>query len=280
MRFHKNLSTNTFGTVTGLAIITVFAVSTACAQSQSQPQPTTKLRFDVVSIVERDAHSPVDIIVGIKLLPGRLVDQCANLQALLSFAFNLPPLLQTRGLPDWARGGACGPGNHANTYEVEATMPPDTTTDQARQMMQTLLAERFKLIMHWETKEMPVYALVVGTGGFKLKPADPNAPPKYATDMGPCPQDDLHCHILPLSPGPISVLASFLGRFTGRPVIDQSGVTGKYDISLKWAGDNADNPSLPSLPTALREKFGLELKSETAPVNVFVLDHVEKPSPN
>lgn len=210
------------------------------AQDQRQTQAVAPLSFDAASIVERDAHSSEDIIVGIKLSPGRLVDQCANLQALVSFAFNLPPFFQAHGLPDWASGGACGPGNHANTYEVEATMPPNTTTDQARQMMQTLLAERFKLATHWEAKDMSVYALVVGKDGFKLKPADPNASPTYATAMGPCPQDDPHCHILPLSPGPISVFASFLGRFLGRPVIDQSGVTGKYDISLKWAGDSAE----------------------------------------
>lgn len=265
--------------------VLICAVDNARAHSQSEPQnhqthALAPLSFDAASIVERDGHSPEDVIVGIKLSPGRLVDQCANLQALVSFAFNLPPLFQAQGLPNWASGGACGLGNHANTYEVEATMPPNTTTDQARQMMQTLLAERFKLATHWEARNMSVFALVVGKDGFKLKPTDPNAPPTYATDTGPCPQDDPHCHILPLSPGPISVLASFLGRFLGRPVIDQSGVSGKYDISLRWAGDNADDPSLPSLPTALREKFGLELKSETAPINLLVIDHVEKPSPN
>lgn len=250
------------------------------ASQQTQPQATTKLSFDVASIVERDANSSVNIVVGIKLTPGRLIDQCANLQALVSFAFNLPPFFQAQGLPDWASGGACGPGNHANTYEVAATMPPNTTIEQARQMMQTLLADRFKLTAHWDTKDMPVYALVTGKSGFKLKPADPNAPPKYATAMGPCPAEDPHCHILPLSDGPISVLASFLGNFLGRPVVDQTGLTNKYDISLKWAGDNASDSSLPSLPTALREKFGLELKSETGPIQILVIDHVEKPTPN
>lgn len=270
----------TLGTTIVAAPLAIRAAQNPAAVSTSQTQASRPLAFDVVSVVERDANSPVNIIVGIKLTPGRLVDQCANLDALVSFAFDLPPLFQAQGLPDWSSGGACGAGNHANTYEVVATMPANTTTDQAREMMKTLLAQRFKLTAHWETKNMPVYALVVGKGGFKLKPADRNAPPTYATDMGPCPPEDPHCHILPLSAGPISVLASFLGRFLGRPVIDQTGLTDRYDIALKWAGDNADDPSLPSLPTALREKFGLELKSETGPVQILIVDHVEKPTPN
>lgn len=249
-------------------------------QTTAPTQTAAKKAFDVVSIVERNAQSSDNVIVGIRITPGRLVDQCANLQALISFAFDLPPLFQARGMPDWASGGACGPGNHANTYEVQATMPANTTVEQTRQMMQTLLADRFKMVSHWETKDMPLYVLVVGKDGFKLKPVDPNAPPAPAPALGPCPQDDAHCHILPLPAGSISVLASFLERFLRRPVIDQTGLTGKYDISLKWASDTAADSSLPSLPAALREKFGLELKSETGPVQTLVIDQVEKPTPN
>jgi uncharacterized protein (TIGR03435 family) len=63
-------------------------------------------------------------------------------------------------------------------------------------------------------------------------------------------------------------------------VIDRTGLTDNYNIDLKWAGDTATDSPLPSLPAALREKFGLELKPEVGPVNILVIDHVEKPSPN
>jgi len=76
------------------------------------------------------------------------------------------------------------------------------------------------------------------------------------------------------------VLASLLSLSAGRPVIDQTGLPGNYNLDLKWAGDTTTDSPLPSLPAALREKFGLELKPQVGPVNSLVIDHVEKPSAN
>jgi uncharacterized protein (TIGR03435 family) len=95
-----------------------------------------------------------------------------------------------------------------------------------------------------------------------------------------CPPEDPGCHFFGGGSSPISVLASMLSRNAGRPVIDRTGLTGNYNTDLKWANETATDSPLPSLPAALREKFGLELKPEVGPVNILVIDHVEKPSPN
>jgi uncharacterized protein (TIGR03435 family) len=78
----------------------------------------------------------------------------------------------------------------------------------------------------------------------------------------------------------LSEFTGRLGGLVGRPVIDKTGLTGTYYLDLKWAGETSPASSLPSLPTALKEAFGLELKPETGPVDVLVIDHAEKPSPN
>lgn len=247
---------------------------------RAQSQAASKLSFDVVSIKElTKANAPRGAYVaGVQIYQDRLIDQCANLRSLISYAYHLPFAAPVTGLPAWG-SGACG-GDFANTFVVEATMPPGAAEEQSPQMMQTLLADRFKLEAHWEKKDMPIFALVIGRGGFKLQPFDPaKATPRAPGSIG-CPPEDPGCHNIAGMPGPISLLAGFLSRFAGRPVIDQTGLTGKYNIDLKWANENATDSPLPSLPAALREKFGLELKPEVGPVNILVIDHVEKPSPN
>jgi hypothetical protein len=124
-----------------------------------------------------------------------------------------------KDLPDWA-STPCSDISHANTYEFQATMPPDTSVPEMRQMMQAFLADRFKLTVHSETKNMPVYALVIGPGGFKLKPSDPKDDPPRATGSIGCPLDDRLCHIMVMGSTPISKFADLLSRVIGRPIID------------------------------------------------------------
>lgn len=263
-----------------LALIVVpFLALTAKAQDRA-PNSGQRLAFDAASIHERGPHDGGNIVVGIRTTPGRLSDQCATLKSLIFYAYHLSWFAPIDGLPKWA-STPCSPDGNADTYIFQATMPPDTTDAQARLMMQALLADRFKLAVHWEKKPGSVYALVVAKGGFKGKPYDPKKdPPIYGNSILPCPPEDRACHALPLSPGPISQLASALASILQRPVIDKTGLDGTYDLRLKWAGDLAANSPLPSLPTALKENFGLELKSETGEINVLVIDHAEKPSPN
>jgi bla regulator protein BlaR1 len=247
---------------------------------RAQSQSTAKLSFDVASVkpLTKDNAPQGAYMAGVQVSPDRLINQCANLKSLISYAYNLTPANPTPGLPSWG-SGVCG-GSFTDTFAIEATMPAGTTSDQSRQMMQTLLADRFKLVIHWEKRDMPIFALVIGKGGFKLKASDPAKDAPIAPHSIGCPPEDPGCHIFPGGSNPISVLAGLLSRFAGRPVIDQTGLTGTYNTGLTWAGDTATDSPLPSLPAALREKFGLELKPQVGPVDTLIINHVEKPSPN
>jgi uncharacterized protein (TIGR03435 family) len=252
--------------------------NTAPPQSTAAAENNTPLNFDAASIKERDGSVPLGV-VGIRNLPGRLLDSCATLKTLVFYAYRLTLVTPIEGLPTWA-SMPCGDSSTKDTYDFQATMPPETTEQESRQMMQTLLAERFKLAAHWEKKTMPIYALIIRPRGFKLKPSDPKNDPPIAPHSLGCPPKDRPCHGMTLGSTSMPVLAGFLSLDVNRPVIDRTGLTGTYYINLEWAGDTPADSSLPSLPTVLREQLGLELKSETGPVDVLVVDHAERPTPN
>jgi bla regulator protein BlaR1 len=258
----------------------VFVGIVAAPSIRAQSQIAGKLSFEVASVKEWvDGKGPVDPgNVSLERSGDRIISRCVSLKVLLSYAYHLTLSVPVTGVPAWGNGG-CG-RTYENTFAIEATMPPGTTEEQSRLMMQTLLANRFKLEAHWEKKDMPIFALVVGKGGFKLQPSDPAKDAPIPPHSIGCPSEDPGCHNLAGGSSSLSVLAGFLSHFAGRPVIDRTGLTDTYNINLKWAGETATDSPLPSLPAALREKFGLELKPEVGPVNILVIDHVEKPSAN
>jgi uncharacterized protein (TIGR03435 family) len=177
-----------------------------------------------------------------------------------------------------------------DTYDLNAV--PDgegqPSDKQWNTMMQKLLADRFKLTFHHEQRELPVFTLTVGKDGTKNMAEN--------TSGGPLPS-----LFFQGAKGGISLPArnATMKDFTGllqevvldRPVVDQTGLKGRYDFTLKWAPDDSqfgghvptasDDPSAPpSLFTALQEQVGLKLESTRTAVDVLVIDHVEKPSPN
>jgi uncharacterized protein (TIGR03435 family) len=149
-------------------------------------------------------------------------------------------------------------------------------------MMQSLLADRFKLTVHQETKEMPIYALVVAKNSPKLQPSKAEE-----TEFGGS-RGQFLCQKVPMS-----MLAGQLRRLLGRPVHDETGLTGEYDFKLEWTPDeppaNAGTAEArtappdrtgPSIFTALQEQLGLRLESRKGVVVVLVVDRVERPSEN
>ena len=231
------------------------------------------LNFDAASVNPWKADGQLPRIAeGLRFSPGRIFAPCADLRSLVHYAYHLTPAAPVMGLPNWGLAG-CG---HPNTFRVEATMPPEITENQSRQMMQHLLEDRFKLKAHWEKKEMPVFVLVVGSGGFKGKPYDPKTAVHVALD---CPEDDPGCSKY-YGSGAMSDLANVLSFFVRRPVIDKTGISGRYALNFMWASEGAETSPLPSLPSALREAFGLLLKPDKEVLDVLVIDHVEKPSSN
>ncbi len=159
-----------------LAVLAVIAVVTPIllrhAYGQSSPE-SPKLTFDVASIHEwGPGQGPTGpFTAGLQVSTGRVRAQCVNLQGLVFNAYQLSGSDPVEGMPQWGRA-SCGFPDSRDTFAIEATMPGDTTVAQSRQMMQTLLVERFKLAIHWETRQLPVYALRIAPGKSKLKPSE------------------------------------------------------------------------------------------------------------
>jgi bla regulator protein blaR1 len=141
--------------------------------------------------------------------------------------------------------------------------------------LQLLLADRFQLKAHRETKELPVYELTVAKGGSRLQSA---ADDGGGSNLSSWRTDDGKSQIT-AKHFPIANLARFLSGQVGRTVIDKTGLTAKYDFQLTYAPDMGDITG-PSLFTALQEQLGLKLDSQKGPVEVVVIDSVEKASGN
>jgi uncharacterized protein (TIGR03435 family) len=200
-----------------------------------------------------------------------------NLKALIQYAYNLQTEDLISGLPGWA---------NSTTFDIQAKidedlaaalnkLPKEERAARRGIMMQTLLADRFQLKVHHETRDLPIYSLVIAKGGFKLNPADPRGSMSYGDGQ------------LTTQGVPIKSLVFFLSSFLHRKVVDNTGLTGNYDMSLRWSSDEVANaqqdpsaPSAPSLFTALQEQLGLKLESTKGPVDTIVVDHVAHPSEN
>jgi uncharacterized protein (TIGR03435 family) len=169
-------------------------------------------------------------------------------------------------------------------------LPPEQQGDQNRIMIQKFLSDRFKLSIHRETRELTTYTLLLAKGGPKLKPGvlDPklpaNIPQTRINIMG---AGSLAGHNSTTSQ--LAQVLSVESEIGGRTVIDKTGLTGKYDFTLKWIPDSAmdvhssgaeTQENLPQLFTALQEQLGLRLASAKAPVDVIVVDHADMPSEN
>jgi uncharacterized protein (TIGR03435 family) len=142
--------------------------------------------------------------------------------------------------------------------------------------LQALLADRFQLKVHRETREMPIYIMTVAKGGSKLQTL-PDAG-KPGSGLSSRRTDDGKREVIGQKLT-AAALARFLSGQIGRMIVDQSGLTGKYDFTLKWAPDMGDTTG-PSLFTALQDQLGLKLDSSKGPVEVVVVDSAQKPSAN
>jgi uncharacterized protein (TIGR03435 family) len=264
-----------FGGNRTLVVATFFTIAILCMRDDAQ---TPAVSFDVASIhinnTETDGHH--HIISDPAESHFRTVNLA--LRDLIQFAYGLPDS-QILGGPAWLG---------SVMFDIDAKSDPVADaelhalpTEQARHekqlMVQALLADRFELKVHQETRQLPVYALVVTKDGSKLIPSKVDG---TTIDTG---RARLH---IAGSDDTIGILARELAQLLGRPVLNQTGLAGRYDLSLRWAPDDAvaSGPSTPDLPpdifTAIQEQLGLKLESIKGPVPVLVIDSVEKPSPN
>jgi bla regulator protein BlaR1 len=205
--------------------------------------------------------------------PGaRLTTSNATLKQLIYLAYQVMPF-QVSGGPNWV---------NSDGFDIEAKAANSKATqEQFRRMIQTLLADRFQLKFHFATKELPVYALVVAKNGPKLvEVKDDN--PEVAMRNGRGEMTGVKATM--------PMFAVALSRPLQRKVVDETGLKGAYAFKLQFVPD--ENPAHPgddgavqvhdgpSLFTALGEQLGLNLKPSKGPVEVFVIDHAEKPTPN
>jgi uncharacterized protein (TIGR03435 family) len=198
---------------------------------------------------------------------------------LIAFAYNVPfgfERIRVVGGPDWLG---------SDDYEIQAKiedslyaamqkMTPAQQREQVNLMNQSLLADRFKLKVHFETREMPEFALVIAKGGPKLTPAKDDESSRLSVR-----QNEMTAKAITLDQW---IHSPFLG---GRTVVDQTGLKGTYDFTLSWseqsgAAGQENGTEAPSLFTAVQEQLGLKLVPTKGPVEVIVIDHIEKPSEN
>ena len=285
------------------------ALATATALAQTEPS-SERPKFEVASV---RPNTSGDNKVGIDIQPGgRATAVNAPLMMIIRSAYRLQEF-QLVGAPDWVLSA-----RYDITAKADREFPPPVPGGEispAQLMFQSLLEERFKLTVHRETRELPMYALVVARPDGRLGPqltpstldcAAINAARRSGTPPSPPkPGERPLCGIrigfgqLTGTGFPLTNLASSLVQFVQRSVVDRTGLSGHYDFDLKWtpdqlpprpAGMPADqrirvngveiDPNGPSIFTAVQEQLGLKLDAQRGPVEVLVIDHIERPTPD
>jgi uncharacterized protein (TIGR03435 family) len=247
----------------------------------AETAPATAPAFDVVSI-----HQNKTVTDGRHHIyndPGESHFRTVNLslKELLQFAYGLPKS-QILGGPSWLEStmfdidAKSDPSMDAQLHKL----PSDQARHQKQLMVQAVLADRFQLAAHQETRQLPIYELVVAKGGPKFRSSKING---TTVDTG---RSRLH---IAGSDDTVAILARELAQVLGRIIVNNTGISGRYDLTLKWTPDDAQTPAFngapdsnapPGIFTAIQEQLGLKLESTKGPVPVLIIDRVAPPSAN
>lgn len=304
----------------GTAILSAFvaAVFAVTGVALLRAQATSAPAFDVASVKQNKSGGPpfsnFPLGPGDVYAPNGGYFRATNipLVAFISFAWKLSGnqmQFLSPQLPQWV---------FSDRFDIQARVDGNPGKDEMRMMMRSLLADRFKLAMHSETRQAALFGLVLAKPGktgpqlraheagsacptTSLPPAPGSAPAPLATVDGGFP---VICGgIMPMPPGTrgrirlaargvsLGLLAStFSGGVgnVGRPVVDQTGLSGTFDFILEWAPETGDpaprgfvpDQTGPPLAEALKEQLGLKLDAQKGPVEALVVDHIERPSEN
>ena len=279
-------------------VVALAAGGPACAQQAGtqllQPRTGTPQAFEVATIKPSHGNSGQ---TNFGIAEGRFSAKDATVAELVRLAYNVKSDDQLQKGPDWT---------NSERFDIDAKtadedgialqkLAPTERFDQYRLMVQSLLADRFKLKVSMREKVLPVYAMVVAGNGPKLTataPGTQHMPWLWGGSNG-------ELHAASVSMDFFAGWLSGRAEAGGRVVVDKTGLSGIYDFTLKWtpmdsaavvsaesngstptAGGHAIEATGPSLLTALQEQLGLKLEPQKAPVGVLVIDHVEEPSPN
>jgi bla regulator protein blaR1 len=258
----------------------ILPTSLGLLSAQIAPPPT---RFDVASIKKNIEGKGVSF----GAMPGgRLIAVNNPPMNFIVNAFDVRPY-QIVGAPDWMR---------TDRYDMEAKTEGNATTAQMMPMLRALLEDRFKLKVHRETREMPVFILTLTKGGLKVplsttacRTFNPNVPPPPPNADGTpirwcnnvltgTPDGNMRWRAQNVGMG--GVVGALSGAL-GRAVIDKTGFTGTIDVDVVFSRDGAPGDDVPPvLSTVLQDQLGLKIESGKGPVEVLVIDHVERPSEN
>jgi uncharacterized protein (TIGR03435 family) len=278
------------------------APSRAQSQTQTQNVASTAPTYEYdVATIKPTKPSDNGVRSGINYPPDGFTVTGLTLQTLIQQAYGIQNY-QLLGAPAWL---------NSERYDVDAKMDssvadalqklsPEDRFPARQKMLQALLADRLKLAFHRETKELPIYLLVTAKNGPKLKEAKPdNSDSKGVQGRGGrggpgmSTTSRVGSESLTAQAVPISGLAQLLARYLKRNVVDKTGLTRNYDFTLQWATDESGMQPAPAsggapppesggptLSAALQEQLGLKLESGKGPVEIIVIDHVERPSGN
>jgi len=237
-------------------------VALAISVALAAQQPKTNVEFEVVSVKPANPADPAHMT---QATVGGLRGRNLRLFELVMSAWHLNRD-EIIGGPNWLETAG---------WDIDVRFPAGAGPAQAPQMMQAMLSDRFRLVTHRETRTLPIYVLTVAKGGIKLQQGDGIG----GMSAGP--------RLIRYGAGTMGELAGQLSGYLGRNVIDRTGLTGQYAISLSFAPVDPGAPArdiaqdfAPSIFQALQDQAGLRLESTKGPVQVLVIDHAEKPTPN
>lgn len=273
-------------------------MATQPALAQPQSATASPLAFDVVSI-RRNISGAREMTRQSAANTDDITMTNVPLALVVYYAYFINDENQIHGLPDWTV---------SERYDVTAKVAPEDlaqyralTNRQRAAMLQAVLADRFKLQAHHESKDRPVYALVVAKNGPKLKEAQPGEihPNTAKANAGAFAKGGT---IFITAPGQITgeaastadlalMLSNAGKQLLGRPVVDRTGLTAKYDFTLQFDpalalgsdtdGDRPDaQEGIASIVSTLQSQLGLNLQPAAAPTDLLVIDHIERPSAN
>jgi uncharacterized protein (TIGR03435 family) len=252
------------------------------SQESKEDAPESLPQFEVATV--RPTGS-VNRMFFFGLMPDGIRIQNIPLEAILRAAFGMEDD-RVLGSPSWTK---------SEHFDIEAKVGPSDvpnlgklTIEQRRSMLLPLLIERFNLKFHYEKRDLPLYKLVIAKGVSKLKESNVEFSQRGLRIAG-------RGHLVSQG-STLKSLIPLLSRELGRTVLDDTGLTGRYDYDLIWlpddgfppvangepAGSNAqaDATSVPNLFTALQEQLGLRLEPQKGPIDVVVIDEISKPSAN
>jgi uncharacterized protein (TIGR03435 family) len=234
------------------------------ASAQDTRNPT----FDAVSIRQVDPGTATT--GGMSLGGGNIRIQNLPILTVIAVAHQLDSY-RIVDAPDWTRTAF---------FDIVARANAAPTRDETFAMMRAMLVDRFQLTAHKEMRGLPGFALVRSGSalGIGLKPSRVNCEDTPA---------DPQCRQGAFTPGnwraigiPMANVAMLVSGYVAAPIVDRSGLTGAYDVTLRWSDDAAPSDDVPVLPTALQEQLGLRLQREEVTGEVLVIDKIDRPSEN